>query len=140
MIIDLHKPNHFKSMPKSSSITIRLPEPCSENWDEMKPDDCGRFCMHCGKTVIDFTRMTDAEMIKVMMDTVNIPCGRFDERQLNRPILIPQTKPAKLFPHLLSKVAASFLLIQTLVNNAFAQKREVLPTEQTVSKSTEKNT
>ena len=117
-------------MRKPLSITIHLPDPCNENWDEMKPNGCGRFCAHCEKTVIDFTQMSDEEVVKIMMNATKTPCGRFDETQLNRPLLIPQKKSAKPFPNLLSKVAASLLLIQTLVSNAFAQKKEATITEQ----------
>jgi len=41
---------------------VRIPSPCSENWDAMLPNEKGRFCNPCDKTVIDFTKMTDPEI------------------------------------------------------------------------------
>lgn len=117
-------------MSKPKFITINVPEPCDESWEEMRPHGCGRFCAHCEKTVIDFTQMTDEAVVKVLMNNSGSSCGRFNDEQLNRQLLIPDARPARFLPHLFSKVAASLLLMQTLVNNAFAQKKEATYTEQ----------
>ena len=44
-------------------VTISIPEPCSQPWEDMHSDKNGRFCRHCSKTVVDFTRMTDAALL-----------------------------------------------------------------------------
>lgn len=119
-------------MRKQQTLVITLPEPCHESWDEMKPNGCGRFCGQCEKTVIDFTEMSDAEVVRIMTKTVSTPCGRFKETQLNRVMLVPEEKkPVKPFLQVLSKIAASLLLLQTIVSNSFGQRSGAPSTEQT---------
>jgi hypothetical protein len=45
------------------SFQIQIPTPCGENWERMDRGEQGRFCQHCQKTVVDFTGMTDAEVL-----------------------------------------------------------------------------
>ncbi|WP_345058675.1 hypothetical protein [Hymenobacter glaciei] len=45
---------------------ISIPKPCSENWDAMTPTTAGRYCSRCQTEVVDFTRMTDAEVMAFM--------------------------------------------------------------------------
>ena len=40
-----------------------IPSPCTESWDCMTSTKEGRFCQSCEKTVVDFTRMSDAELL-----------------------------------------------------------------------------
>ncbi|MBK9634712.1 MAG: hypothetical protein IPO64_09410 [Bacteroidetes bacterium] len=44
-------------------MKIQIPTPCHENWDEMIPNEKGNFCKVCNKTVIDFTNMSEQELI-----------------------------------------------------------------------------
>lgn len=43
---------------------VRIPNPCNENWNAMSPNEKGRFCNSCDKTVVDFTKMTNPEIQK----------------------------------------------------------------------------
>jgi len=43
---------------------IRIQNPCNENWNAMSPNEKGRFCNSCNKTVIDFTKMNTIEIQK----------------------------------------------------------------------------
>lgn len=40
---------------------IRIPEPCGESWEGMTPEDRGRFCSSCQKTVHDLSAMSEPE-------------------------------------------------------------------------------
>jgi hypothetical protein len=40
---------------------IEIPEPCHADWDAMRPEDKGRFCSECSKTVHDLSAMTKVE-------------------------------------------------------------------------------
>lgn len=49
---------------RSDDITI--PKPCHANWDEMRPEQRGRFCFDCRKKVHDLSAMTEAEAERFM--------------------------------------------------------------------------
>lgn len=69
-------------MEKRYKITI--PEPCTENWDKMTPNESGRFCMSCVKTVVDFTGMSPDKIQKYIIQNQNSKmCGRFKKSQLD---------------------------------------------------------
>lgn len=72
---------------KSNHIALRLEEPCHENWDNMTPDEQGRFCGSCQKSVIDFTHLTDNEILKMIASNPQGFCGQFRESQLNRKVI-----------------------------------------------------
>ncbi|MDN3692660.1 hypothetical protein QWZ06_10410 [Chryseobacterium tructae] len=62
-------------------MKITIPKPCHESWDSMTYDEKGKFCTICSKTVHDFTRFSDEELINSFDSSENI-CGRFREDQL----------------------------------------------------------
>jgi hypothetical protein len=65
-------------------IKITIPEPCHENWDNMRPKDNGRFCLSCSKTVVDFTTMLPDEVQHFFIQNQNKKiCGRFNKSQLD---------------------------------------------------------
>lgn len=63
---------------------IHIPNPCSEKWETMSPQEKGRFCSVCNKCVIDFTQKQPNE-IRQMIDEKKDEeiCGRFYNHQLN---------------------------------------------------------
>ncbi len=65
------------------SIHISIPKPCHESWDKMDATERGGFCHSCQKEVIDFSRMTDEQVISYLANTTNT-CGRFREDQVKR--------------------------------------------------------
>ena len=70
----------------ASSSKITLPEPCSQNWNEMLPTDKGRFCFSCQKIVVDFSLMTDKQILDYFTKYKGSVCGSFNPIQLNRQI------------------------------------------------------
>ncbi len=64
---------------------IQITNPCAEDWNAMKPDDKGRFCDACSKSVIDFSGKSDAEIKAYVLERKgeNI-CGRFQKQQVDR--------------------------------------------------------
>ena len=38
-------------------LTLSIPTPCTEDWNNMTPDKNGKFCAACQKTVVDFSRV-----------------------------------------------------------------------------------
>jgi len=65
-------------------MKITISTPCHENWEAMTPEEKGRFCAVCSKTVRDFTIATDDEIIEVFSNSTEDICGNFYESQLNR--------------------------------------------------------
>lgn len=73
------------------SLTVQIPQPCPESWGDMQPAERGRFCGSCQKTVVDYTTLSDQELIRLLRKTSEGSCGRFRDEQLNRPLT--DTKP-----------------------------------------------
>lgn len=65
-------------------MKITIPTPCHENWEAMTPEEKGRFCSVCSKTVRDFTVASDDEIRDIFSNSTEDICGHFYESQLNR--------------------------------------------------------
>jgi hypothetical protein len=80
-------------MQKQTSIYI--PKPCHEDWNKMTPTQQGKFCSACSKQVIDFSLMSDNQIINVLSNQSEKLCGRFDVEQLQRPLIETKIKKKK---------------------------------------------
>jgi len=89
---------------------LYIPQPCHEDWDKMTPETQGRFCASCEKTVVDFSLMTDNELIKFLSKSKGHLCGRFDSEQLQRPLIETQFQPKKNWKYWLASISALLLL------------------------------
>ncbi|TXH28373.1 MAG: T9SS type A sorting domain-containing protein [Cyclobacteriaceae bacterium] len=79
-------------------LQLSIPEPCHENWQEMTPTQQGRFCKACAKEVIDFSMMTDTEVLNYFINLREEKvCGRALPSQLNRAITYPKEPKKRLF-------------------------------------------
>lgn len=63
-------------------LHITIPTPCHESWSEMTATERGAFCGSCQKEVVDFSIMTDGELL-LYFSTSKAECGRFRNDQLN---------------------------------------------------------
>ncbi len=65
---------------------LTINNPCEENWNEMKSVYQGRTCSACNKTVIDFSNMTDNEILEIFKNKKKDEkiCGKFKVSQLDR--------------------------------------------------------
>lgn len=79
-------------MPKKTQLSVA--NPCHEHWGDMRPNNDGRYCDSCQKTVVDFTMVSDQEILTWLSGAGNSVCGRFMGDQLNRN-LSPATTPRK---------------------------------------------
>lgn len=105
-------------------IQINIPEPCHEGWQNMTPVEKGRFCASCQKIVLDFTYLSDNEIINLVNKNDNL-CGRINVSQLNRN-LIKTKRTSNYFGYFATSVLA-FLGLGT--ENVVAQEKPI--TEQT---------
>lgn len=94
----------------SKNIQIRIPEPCHENWQHMTPTEQGRFCGSCQKTVVDFTAMTDKEILDYFSKAAQPTCGRFSGDQLNKDLQPTVIKKRFTWAYVWNVVLATFLL------------------------------
>jgi len=75
-------------------IQIQIPEPCHEDWFLMTPAEKGRYCKSCEKVVVDFSMMSDSEIISFFQNKSGNICGNFANDQLGRDLYQP-TIPAR---------------------------------------------
>jgi hypothetical protein len=68
-----------------SNISLTIAEPCHESWDKMSPAEQGKFCGSCNKQVMDFSSMSDAQLVAFFKKpSTGSVCGRFVTHQLER--------------------------------------------------------
>jgi len=105
-------------MPNALHLTI--PEPCHANWQQMTPNEQGRHCMSCQKTVVDFSLMSDQEILQyISTASSSHVCGRFDNDQLNK-TYEEKKKPPFSWRYAWNVIVAAFLLA---ANTATAQTK-----------------
>jgi hypothetical protein len=71
----------------TNGIKITIPEPCSQNWQDLTIVEQGRFCAFCEKVVIDFRKMSDNESLDYFKNHQGNVCGNFNPIQTDRLIL-----------------------------------------------------
>ena len=77
-------------------MRISIENPCHEDWQTMTPETQGRFCGACEKTVVDFTKMSDAEILHYFSKpSVEKTCGRFRVEQLSESGTSKQNIPSE---------------------------------------------
>ena len=80
-----------------TGIQITIPEPCPEQWQHLEPRPGGRFCGACEQLVVDFTRMSDRELLAYFKNHSGNVCGNFHPGQTDR-VIAPREAPQKRFP------------------------------------------
>src|SRR5215213_2596864 len=75
-------------MHKKSFIdSIRVADPCTENWDEMTGNERVRFCSHCAKDVNNISEMTRKEVTRLVHRSNGKLCVRYrTDPKTNSPI------------------------------------------------------
>lgn len=122
-------------------IQLSIPTPCHESWDKMTPNQQGRFCGSCAKTVVDFSAMTDAQLIHYFehLKNENV-CGRVYPDQLNRNLQKPQPIGKRKKLYRLWQYAAALVLFFTKGAQVKAQgeiKGKVAPKADTIKRPVE---
>ncbi|QJD79934.1 hypothetical protein [Spirosoma rhododendri] len=102
-------------------FSVQIPQPCPQSWDNMQPNDTGRFCTSCQKTVVDYTTLSDQELIKrLARPTAETQCGRLRDDQFNR-LLVADTIESS-WQRWLSLLAMSWLGLQTALAQQHSTK------------------
>ncbi|HYG52434.1 MAG TPA: T9SS type A sorting domain-containing protein [Flavobacteriales bacterium] len=71
-----------------NNLKVTIPNPCHENWDKMIPNNNGRHCESCNKTVVDFTRNSPEEISQYLSTAEGKICGRFKKNHVYQPTVI----------------------------------------------------
>lgn len=125
----------------TSSLIVRIPEPCHEDWNKMTPDDKGRFCGSCSKSVFDFSNKTDIEIRDILLENKDKKvCGHFRRSQIDRPLNItidlnnlPRNMSiTKMFTIALFLVFGTFLFSCTDINGKKIEGIEVTNSKEEV--------
>jgi|GEM_PF-1358437 len=102
-------------------MKISIPTPCHEKWEEMTPNERGRFCANCQKTVIDFTGWTEKELAELFTNNGKNACGRFRSSQLNNELTQTTTHRKSWMQTFL---ALSLIYFATKPSEAIAQAKK----------------
>lgn len=120
--------------------SIQIPEPCHEDWSNMSPNEKGRFCDSCAKTVVDFThqKKEDIEKYLLLNQDQNV-CGRVVNSQIDNQKDLDLLKKMRRF------AAACFLVFgSSLFSFAISMTvdevslTELLKTNSTITNASEK--
>ena len=90
-------------------MNVNIASPCLANWDEMTNSDKGKFCSSCQKTVVDFTKMSDREIIEYFWKSRGSVCGRLTDEQLSKDLIIPP-KPLPWVKYLFRITFPAFIM------------------------------
>lgn len=104
-------------------IQIQIDKPCSEDFKTFKKTDNGGFCNSCKKTVVDFTKMSDQEILNYFSNEKNKTCGLFLESQLksySNPIISTIRKNTTTFASSIFGISLVSILSLT---NAYSQNK-----------------
>lgn len=96
----------------ATTLHVHIPEPCHENWHAMTPKEQGRFCGACQKTVVDFSAMSDKELLDYISQSSQNMCGRFSSDQLNREITTTENKRRFSWAYIWNILLATFLFTE----------------------------
>lgn len=94
----------------TSSFHVKIKAPCHESWQHMQPNGQDRHCLACRKEVVDFTGMSDGELLQYLQRAGAGGCGRFTQEQLNRTYTAAQKKAAFSFRHGWGVLVSIYLL------------------------------
>lgn len=74
------------------TFKLSIEESCQENWEAMNPQAEGRHCGLCTKTVLDFTQLSDQEVLQLIKKYNGKVCGRLRQSQLNRLMVLEEQR------------------------------------------------
>jgi hypothetical protein len=118
-------------------MKIKIEKPCHEDWSTMTSEAQGKFCNACEKSVVDFSMMSDAQILNYFSQPKSQKvCGRFNADQVDRALVnrIPErpSPPPQLlhFAYLLVLVLGVGL---TSCSNTVTGKAEIMEQQDSLS-------
>lgn len=121
----------------TKSITLSVPQPCSQKWAAFEKTPEGGYCASCCKVVVDLSLKSDEEILKFFTHRPAVTCARLRPDQLKT--YTPLVPPSKVKPGL-ALLKAGFVSLLLLVSDkqAYSQNRigKTVVTMQPQSEST----
>jgi hypothetical protein len=77
---------------RRKEVKLTIPNPCSADLTKMTPTARGVHCSLCTKEVVDFKGMSDNEVLNFLNTSKGGICGSFRPMQLNRELLVTETR------------------------------------------------
>ena len=115
---------------KRNSIHIRIPKPCTVGWENMDATQRGAFCHSCQTEVLDFSAMTDREVIEYLSGH-KVGCGRFSKDQLDRKLILSKLENGALRWRALFLSFISLLSFRNMMAQSSTQHtKDMVKTEQ----------
>jgi hypothetical protein len=82
---------------------LSIKDPCHEDWNKMDPEEKGRFCSSCNRSVTDLTRKSNEEILLAIENSSGSFCGRIQHHRTEVTLPIHRTS-------FLTRFALSLLL------------------------------
>jgi hypothetical protein len=96
---------------------LHISTPCNEDWNKMSNSEKGRFCDSCASQVIDFTVMTDHQVLAYMAANQGKVCGRFNTEQMDRGLNDTSIKKKKIWQWALTGFTSLFFASKGLAQS-----------------------
>jgi hypothetical protein len=97
----------------SKRFSLSIPKPCSVQWASLSPVSNGGFCNSCHKTVVNFTQMTDSEIVEFISNKPSHICGRFRTNQLRNYTYTPALGISPGFTLLKAGITSLLLILSS---------------------------
>lgn len=123
----------------NSGPQFKMPSPCAQPWEQMKPTADGRFCEQCSTPVIDFTTSDKETIARTIREADGEVCGRLKSTQLGN---VKQNKVGRMLRRFCLAVVlvfglALFNMPSALASSLQEQRSEFLQTNSDTVKNTE---
>lgn len=110
---------------------VSIENPCEKIvWANMQQSASGKFCDLCSKNVVDFSVLSDAEIIKIIENPSRDICAKMSTLQTNRLL----SNPSKIKNFHLSKTITTLLVVGS-VKGTFASEQNLTKQDQIVVNS-----
>ncbi|MEO1652795.1 MAG: carboxypeptidase-like regulatory domain-containing protein [Bacteroidota bacterium] len=106
-------------------FNLNIQKPCGESFDNFQKTQAGGFCQSCQKEVIDFSEMSEREIVHFFQNQAGKACGHFRAPQLKAYTVIKSGKRKNNFA-LLGAGLMGFSLL-SLLNPQKSQAQEKNP-------------
>ncbi len=119
-----HRPSHPRIMERINLSQLKL---CDQRWEDMTPNERGRLCAKCSKTIVDFRKMSDSDIARTHAFAEESVCGVYEPKQMRTP-------KRKMSRHRINKRLSVFMASLGFLFSEQVEAQEPVPKEQTIKR------